>query len=91
MDLGHESTRTTGRAPECELPRRAEWIAIALGGAGAAVMLLGRDLQGNIIGTLFILFGTTSWSLSGGLCQGRSVFSRQPGPPERQERTTGPT
>jgi drug/metabolite transporter (DMT)-like permease len=44
-------------------PRRAEWIAIALGGAGAAVMLLGRDLQGNIIGTLLILFGTTSWSL----------------------------
>jgi drug/metabolite transporter (DMT)-like permease len=44
-------------------PRRAEWIAIALGGAGAAVMLLGRDLQGNTIGTLLILFGTTSWSL----------------------------
>jgi drug/metabolite transporter (DMT)-like permease len=44
-------------------PRRAEWIAIALGGAGAAVMLLGRDLQGNIIGTVLILFGTISWSL----------------------------
>ena len=44
-------------------PRRAEWTAIALGGAGAAVMLLGRDLQGNIIGTVLILFGTTSWSL----------------------------
>src|SRR3984957_17617871 len=44
-------------------PRRAEWIAIALGGAGAAVMLLGRDLQGNIIGTLLILLGTISWSL----------------------------
>jgi drug/metabolite transporter (DMT)-like permease len=44
-------------------PQRTEWIAIALGGVGAAVMLLGHDLQGNIIGTLLILFGTTSWSL----------------------------
>jgi drug/metabolite transporter (DMT)-like permease len=44
-------------------PRRAEWIAIALGGVGAAVMLLGRDLQGNIIGTVLILIGTISWSL----------------------------
>jgi drug/metabolite transporter (DMT)-like permease len=46
-----------------EWPRRAEWIAIALGGVGAAIMLLGRDLQGSIVGTLLILFGTTSWSL----------------------------
>jgi drug/metabolite transporter (DMT)-like permease len=44
-------------------PRRAEWIAIAVGGAGAAIMLLGRDLQGSIAGTLLILFGTLSWSL----------------------------
>jgi drug/metabolite transporter (DMT)-like permease len=44
-------------------PRRAEWIAIALGGAGAAIMLLGRDLQGSILGTLLILFATASWSL----------------------------
>jgi drug/metabolite transporter (DMT)-like permease len=44
-------------------PRRAEWIAIGLGGVGAAVMLLGRDLQGNIVGTALILFGTISWSL----------------------------
>jgi drug/metabolite transporter (DMT)-like permease len=44
-------------------PRRAEWIAIALGGAGAAVMLLGRDLQGSIGGTVLILFATVSWSL----------------------------
>jgi drug/metabolite transporter (DMT)-like permease len=44
-------------------PRRAEWIAVAIGGAGAAVMLLGRDLQGSVAGTLLILFGTTSWSL----------------------------
>jgi drug/metabolite transporter (DMT)-like permease len=44
-------------------PRRAEWSAIALGGAGVAVMLLGRDLQGSIFGTLLILFATASWSL----------------------------
>jgi drug/metabolite transporter (DMT)-like permease len=44
-------------------PRRAEWTAIALGGAGAAVMLLGRDLQGNLFGTGLILCGTASWSL----------------------------
>ena len=44
-------------------PRRAEWSAIALGGAGVAVMLLGRDLQGSILGTLLILFATASWSL----------------------------
>jgi drug/metabolite transporter (DMT)-like permease len=51
-------------------PRRAEWSAIALGGAGAAIMLLGRDLQGSILGTLLILLGTTSWSLG-------SVLSRR--------------
>ena len=44
-------------------PKRGEWIAIALGGAGAAIMLLGRDLQGNLAGTLLILLGTISWSL----------------------------
>ena len=44
-------------------PRRSEWAAIALGAAGAAVMLLGRDMQSSILGTLIILAGTTSWSL----------------------------
>jgi drug/metabolite transporter (DMT)-like permease len=44
-------------------PGRAEWIAIALGGAGVAIMLLGRDLQGSILGTLLILFAAASWSL----------------------------
>ncbi len=44
-------------------PRRMEWGAIALGGLGAAVMLMGRDLQGNVAGTLVILLGTTCWSL----------------------------
>ena len=46
-----------------ESPRRLEWVAIALGGVGAAVMLLGRDLQGSLLGTLMILCGTTCWSL----------------------------
>jgi drug/metabolite transporter (DMT)-like permease len=44
-------------------PRRMEWSAIALGGVGAVVMLMGRDLQGSIVGTLIILLGTTCWSL----------------------------
>jgi drug/metabolite transporter (DMT)-like permease len=44
-------------------PRRMEWGAIAVGGVGAAVMLMGRDLQGSIVGTLVILLGTTCWSL----------------------------
>lgn len=45
-----------------EWPRRPEWIAIAVGGAGAAIMLLGRDLQGSILGTLLIVFAAASWS-----------------------------
>lgn len=44
-------------------PRRVEWGAIALGGAGAAVMLMGRDLHGNLVGTLVILLATSCWSL----------------------------
>ncbi len=43
-------------------PRRLEWVAIAVGGAGAAVMLTGRDLQANLTGTLIILAGVASWS-----------------------------
>jgi drug/metabolite transporter (DMT)-like permease len=46
-----------------EWPQRLEWGAIVLGGAGAAVMLLGRDLQASLLGTMVILFGTASWSL----------------------------
>jgi drug/metabolite transporter (DMT)-like permease len=46
-----------------EWPRRAEWIAIALGAAGAVVMLMGRDLQASTLGTLLIVFATASWSL----------------------------
>jgi drug/metabolite transporter (DMT)-like permease len=44
-------------------PRRAEWIAIAIGGAGAAIMLLGRDLQSSLSGTLLILLAEIAWSL----------------------------
>jgi len=43
-------------------PRRSEWVAIALGGLGAAIMLTGRDLSANLTGTLVILLGVTSWS-----------------------------
>lgn len=46
-----------------EWPKRSEWMAIALGGVGAAIMLLGRDLQGSLFGTLLILFAAASWSL----------------------------
>jgi drug/metabolite transporter (DMT)-like permease len=46
-----------------EWPRRSEWFAIALGAVGAAIMLLGRDLQGSMLGTLIILFSAASWSL----------------------------
>ena len=44
-------------------PRRADWIAIALGAAGAALMASGNDLSVSLTGTLLILFGTVSWSL----------------------------
>jgi drug/metabolite transporter (DMT)-like permease len=44
-------------------PRRREWLAIGLGGVGAAVMLMGRDLHGSIPGSAIILLGTASWSL----------------------------
>lgn len=44
-------------------PKRMEWVAIAVGAVGAAVMLLGRDLQANVLATLVIILGTTCWSL----------------------------
>jgi drug/metabolite transporter (DMT)-like permease len=44
-------------------PRPLEWGAIVLGGIGAAVMLLGADLQASTVGTLVILLGITCWSL----------------------------
>ncbi len=43
-------------------PQRLEWAAIVVGGAGAAVMLTGRDLQASLFGTVIILAGVASWS-----------------------------
>ncbi len=54
-------------------PRRAEWFAIAIGGSGAAIMLLGRDLQASPTGALIVLFGVTSWSLGTVLSRRLSV------------------
>lgn len=51
-------------------PRRLEWMAIVVGGMGAAIMLLGRDLRSNLLGALVILLGVTSWSFG-------SVLSRR--------------
>jgi len=44
-------------------PRRWEWLAIALGAVGAAVMLMGHDLHGSLPGTALILLATSCWSL----------------------------
>jgi drug/metabolite transporter (DMT)-like permease len=44
-------------------PRRVEWVAIAIGGVGAAIMLMGRDLQASGLGTLIIVVGIACWSL----------------------------
>jgi drug/metabolite transporter (DMT)-like permease len=46
-----------------EWPKRVEWIAIGIGGVGAAIMLMGRDLQASGIGTLIICGGIVCWSL----------------------------
>ncbi len=46
-----------------EWPKRVEWIAITIGGVGAAIMLMGRDLQASGIGTLIICGGIACWSL----------------------------
>lgn len=43
-------------------PRRIEWVAIAVGAIGAAVMLMGRDLRASVPDTLIILGGVVSWS-----------------------------
>jgi drug/metabolite transporter (DMT)-like permease len=46
-----------------EWPRRMEWVAIVIGGIGAAIMLSGRDLQASGIGTFIILIGIACWAL----------------------------
>jgi drug/metabolite transporter (DMT)-like permease len=44
-------------------PKRVEWVAITIGGVGAAIMLMGRDLQASGIGTFIIVVGIACWSL----------------------------
>ncbi len=56
-------------------PRRPEWGAILIGAAGAALMVLGRDLRTSLPGTLITLFAVCSWSLG-------TVLSRRIEAPE---------
>jgi drug/metabolite transporter (DMT)-like permease len=46
-----------------EWPKGLEWIAIVIGGVGAAIMLSGRDLQASGTGTFIILIGIACWAL----------------------------
>jgi drug/metabolite transporter (DMT)-like permease len=44
-------------------PTRLEWLAMAVGTAGIAVMLLGHDLQASPLGVGVVLGGSICWSL----------------------------
>ncbi len=44
-------------------PGRGEWLAIAIGAAGAFVIVTGQDLRASPGGTALILIGAMSWSL----------------------------
>lgn len=46
-----------------ERPARLEWLAMAVGAAGVAVMLLGHDLQASRVGVAVLLGGSICWSL----------------------------
>jgi drug/metabolite transporter (DMT)-like permease len=46
-----------------ERPARLEWLAMAVGTAGIAVMLLGHDLRGSPLGVGVVLGGSVCWSL----------------------------
>jgi drug/metabolite transporter (DMT)-like permease len=46
-----------------ERPARLEWLAMAVGTAGIAVMLLGRDLRASPLGVGVVLGGSICWSL----------------------------
>jgi drug/metabolite transporter (DMT)-like permease len=46
-----------------ERPTRLEWLAMAVGTAGIAVMLLGHDLQASPLGVGVVLGGSICWSL----------------------------
>jgi drug/metabolite transporter (DMT)-like permease len=46
-----------------ERPARLEWLAMAVGTAGIAVMLLGHDLRASPLGVGVVLGGSICWSL----------------------------
>jgi drug/metabolite transporter (DMT)-like permease len=46
-----------------ERPARLEWLAMAVGSAGIAVMLLGHDLRASPLGVGVVLGGSICWSL----------------------------
>jgi drug/metabolite transporter (DMT)-like permease len=46
-----------------ERPTRLEWLAMAVGSAGIAVMLLGHDLRASPLGVGVVLGGSICWSL----------------------------
>lgn len=46
-----------------ERPARLEWLAMAVGSAGIAVMLLGHDLRASPLGVAVVLGGSICWSL----------------------------
>jgi drug/metabolite transporter (DMT)-like permease len=46
-----------------EQPARLEWLAMAMGPLGIAVMLLGHDLRASPLGVAIVLGGSICWSL----------------------------
>lgn len=46
-----------------ERPARLEWLAMGIGAAGIAVMLLGHDLRASPLGVTVVLGGSICWSL----------------------------
>lgn len=46
-----------------EWPKPLEWVAMALGTSGIAIMLLGHDLQTSPLGTVLLLAASLSWSV----------------------------
>lgn len=46
-----------------ERPARLEWLAMAVGTVGIAIMLLGHDLRASPLGVAVVLGGSMCWSL----------------------------
>jgi drug/metabolite transporter (DMT)-like permease len=46
-----------------ERPARLEWVAMAVGTVGIAIMLLGHDLRASPLGVAVVLGGSMCWSL----------------------------